>query len=80
MKKAREPAVIGLEGLAERLGVSVAKLRRLRVGGAILKPRFPLGHPDWLEDEVNDWLAAGMPGATRWEQIKGERREKATAE
>lgn len=66
------PILIGIEVVAEVLGVSVAHVKRLRVSGRIPRPVRLGKRTLWRAAELDEWCRSGCPDRARWELEKGD--------
>lgn len=54
--------------LAKRLRVSIRQVYRLDKSGSVPRPLRIGGCTRWREDEIFEWLKAGAPVRSEWEQ------------
>jgi excisionase family DNA binding protein len=61
------PLLLSARTLAERLGVSVRTLWRLRTSGKLPQPVRLGGAIRWRAGEIEAWIEAGCPETRTWE-------------
>lgn len=55
------PLLLSARSLANRLGISVRTLWRLRTAGKLPLPLKIGGSVRWRADEIDDWIRTGCP-------------------
>lgn len=60
------PMLLSITSLSELLGVSLSHVKRLRASGRLPDPVRLGGRVLWRVDEINAWVQAGCPAATKW--------------
>jgi len=62
--------LLGAAELGSLLGVSKSTIWAWHSAGKVPQPVRIGGTTRWREDEIRQWVDAGCPPRTRWEQIR----------
>jgi excisionase family DNA binding protein len=64
--------MLGVDELAQALGISRTTLYQLRASGRLPLPQRLSRRPLWLRSEIEAWARAGCPTLENWQTVRGE--------
>ena len=69
-----QPRLLSITGVSQLLGVSRSQVKRLRASGRLPDPIRLGGRVLWRVDEIDAWVQAGCPAASKWRTMRKEAR------